>query len=105
MEDQHPQDDGDQRVEVVSDGRFDDVIDGDGVDVQSPVHRDEQRGGDQEAQCPAVPQQPEEIKPHECAERHREHEAPDDPVRDDLERVNVREQFPIQGERAPKDIA
>lgn len=105
LEDDDAENDGHQRVEVVADGRLHHAVDLDGVDVDAPVHGDEDGRGDEEAPRALPPEQPDEVVAHGHAEAHREHAAPDYPLADYLDGVDRREQLPVERENSPEDIA
>ncbi len=105
LEDDEAEHDGYEGIEVVADRRLDDAVHIHGEDIRTPIHRDEHSGGNEVAQCAPVLQKPDEIPSSDEADEGGEDEAPDHALRDDLKRVDVVQQLPIQGEQAPHDIA
>ena len=107
LENEHPKQHRDERIDEVAEGCLDHVAIGHAVDEAAPVQQDDDREKDQDDHHPAVLGDAAERLPttgDRDEHQHEQRRRPDDPVGEDLERTGRIEQRPVQQEGLPAEI-
>ena len=105
LEEHDAEQNGEKRIDVVSQGGVDDVTGIDGVNVNAPVQQHEDCGGEQVSHRPLVFEVPEIVDAHDGADQGHQSKGPDEALGNYLKGMDFAEQFPIQRCRAPHEVA
>ena len=105
-EDEHAEEHADEGVDEVAEASFENAAAQHREDVDQPVGRDQERAGHEEEKGAPRSKRGQELAAQSLPENHghENHECPDHPVRQDLDRRREREGLEVDGKDPPEHV-